>query len=67
MTVKERLRELRLEKGLSQNALALRTGLSQSAIARWEIGESEPCATAIVILAKFFGESADYLLGLKDE
>lgn len=56
-----------MEQGLSQNALALRTGLSQSAIARWEIGESEPCATAIVILAKFFGESADYLLGLKDE
>ncbi len=66
MTIKDRLKELRLEKGLSQSALAQQTGLSQSAIARWELGETEPTASAVVILAKFFNESADYLLGLKD-
>lgn len=62
----ERLRELRIEKGLSQSALARATGLTQSAITFWEHCERVPSAEAIVILAKFFGVSADYLLGLED-
>ncbi len=66
MEISERLRELRTEKNLSQAQLAAATGLSQSAIARWELGKTEPTASAIVVLVKFFGESADYLLGLSD-
>ncbi|MGN1060308.1 MAG: helix-turn-helix domain-containing protein [Candidatus Coproplasma sp.] len=66
MSIGERIKELRAEKNLSQMELSKATGLSQSAIARWELNKSEPTATAIIILAKYFGESADYLLGLKD-
>ena len=66
MTVGERLKELRIEKNISQMQLAMATGLSQSAIARWELGKSEPTASALVILSKYFRESADYLLGLED-
>lgn len=62
----ERLKELRTAANLSQMDLSLKTGISQSAIAKWELGKTEPTATAIVTLAKFFGESTDYLLGLKD-
>ena len=58
------LKELRTDKGLSQMQLAEETGLSQSAIARWELSQSEPTVSAIIVLCKFFGESADYLLGL---
>ena len=46
--------------------LALKTGISQSAIAKWELDKTEPTASAIIILSQFFGESADYLLGIKD-
>ena len=46
--------------------LALATKISQSAIAKWELGKTEPTATYIVILAQFFEESADYLLGIID-
>ncbi len=46
--------------------LSKATGISQSAIAKWELGKTEPSASAIIILANFFGESADYLLGLID-
>ena len=62
----ERLKELRIERGLSQSELARRTGLSRIAINHWEHCNRLPMATAIIILAKFFGVSADYLLGLED-
>ena len=62
----ERLKELRQEKGLSQIQLAKETGISKSAIGFWETGERVPNAQAVVVLAKYFGVSADYLLGLED-
>ena len=64
MNIGERLKELRNEKNLSQMELSKATGISQSSIARWELKKSEPTASDIIVLAKFFGESADYLLGI---
>lgn len=66
MTFGERLKELRAEKQLSQMALAKATGLSQSAIAKWELNKTEPTSSALVTLAAFFNESVDYLLGLTE-
>lgn len=66
MEFKERLRELRVSNNLSQMQLAIKTNLSQSAIAKWELGKTEPTATAIITLAKFFNETSDYLLGIED-
>ena len=66
MEFKDRLKELRIDNNLSQMQLALKTGLSQSAIAKWELGKTEPTATAIITLAKFFNETTDYLLGQAD-
>ncbi len=66
MEFKDRLKELRISKNLSQMQLANKTGISQSAIAKWELGKTEPTATAIITLAKFFNETTDYLLGLED-
>ena len=66
MDFKKRLKELRQQNNLSQMQLALKTGISQSAIAKWELGKTEPTASAIIILARFFGERTDYLLGLED-
>lgn len=66
MVFGEKLKEMRTERDLSQMELARKTGISQSAIAKWELGKTEPTASAIITLARFFDESADYLLGLKD-
>lgn len=66
MEFKDRLKELRIANNLSQMQLSLKTGLSQSAIAKWELGKTEPTATAIITLAKFFNETTDYLLGQED-
>lgn len=62
----ERLKALREEKGVSQAQLSKATGLSQSAIAFWETGKRIPNAQAIIILARYFGVSTDYLLGETD-
>ena len=66
MKFQERIKELRIQRNMSQMDLALATGISQSAIAKWELGKTEPTATAIIVLAKFFDETTDYLLGLTD-
>ena len=64
MEFKDRLKELRESKGLSQMDLSKEIGFSQSAIAKWELGKTEPTASAIVAIAKFFNETTDYILGL---
>ena len=63
---KDRLKELRLENNLSQTKLANLTGLTQAAIAKWENGTRTPSMECIIILAKYFQISSDYLLGLED-
>ncbi len=66
MEFKDKLKELRTWKGLSQMSLAKETGLSQSAIAKWELGKTEPTASALIVLSRYFNESVDYILGLQD-
>lgn len=63
MKLGERIKELRIEKGLSQGALAQQIGVSQKAIDYWERGINEPKATYIIRLADFFDVTADFLLG----
>lgn len=62
----ERLIELRTESGLTQEQLAKVTGLSRSAISLWELGTRTPNAQAVTILAKYFGVTTDYLLGVEN-
>lgn len=61
-----RLKELRTEKGISQQKLALEILHSQQVVSNWESGAVEPTASAIVAVADYFDVSADYLLGRKE-
>ena len=61
-----RLKELRNEKGISQQQLGLEIKSSQSVISDWENGNVEPTASLIVAVADYFGVSTDYLLGKKE-
>lgn len=62
---KERFKELRLERKLSQGELAKELGVSQRSISSWETGFREPDFETLSKIAIFFGVSADYLLGLE--
>lgn len=61
-----RLKELREEKGITQQELAKIIGCSDGAISFWEKNINEPKATYIVALADYFNICTDYLLGRKD-
>lgn len=62
----KRLRELRLEKGLTIKELAEILQVKDSTISRWENGLMLPNAYYLGDIAQFFDVTADYLLGLED-
>ncbi|MBQ7578916.1 MAG: helix-turn-helix transcriptional regulator [Clostridia bacterium] len=59
------IKELRLQCGLSQTTLASMLNTTQDSISLWELGKSWPDIEIVVKLAKIFGVSTDYLLGLE--
>ena len=64
---KDIIKDLRESQELSQYELAKALQVSQSAIAKWELGKTEPTASALISISKFFKVSTDYLLALEDE
>ena len=64
--MKERLKEVRIEKGVSQEKAAKDLGLSKSAISNYETGLRQPTYDILIKLCKYYNVSADYLLGLTD-
>ena len=64
----ERLKELRIEKKLTHIGLSkeLDGKISASAIGMWETNKRVPNLDAVIILAKYFNVSIDYLAGVVD-
>ena len=63
----ERLKQLRLEKNLSQKKLAESLGISQQLINNYENGHHEPGIALLKKTALFFAVTIDYLVGLGNE
>ncbi len=61
----KRLKELRIEKGLTQSELAQKVGLTQRKISKLETMQLTPSPQIIANFARYFGVSADYFLGLE--
>ena len=67
LTIQERLKDLRVERGLTLEQLAEQTGLSKSALGKYEADDFKDISPfSIVKLAKFYGVSTDYLLGMTE-
>ena len=64
-TFAERLKELRQEKGFSFETLSKETGLSRSSLCRWENCQSTVNGEQLIVLAKYFNVTTDWLLGLE--
>ena len=64
---KDIIKDLRESQELSQYELAKALQVSQSAIAKWELGKTEPTASALISISKFFKVSTHYLLELEAE
>ena len=67
LTLQEKLRDLREEKGLKLEVLSKEIGISKSALGRYENEEgSEIGHKHICMLANYYNVSADYLVGLSE-
>lgn len=62
----ERLKELRIEKNLSQSQLAKRINVDFRTISNWENGVNQPNIDTLTAIAKCLDVSTDYLLGIVD-
>lgn len=66
MDFKERLKELRKARNISQAVLAERLGMSKSTIGMYETGAITPSYEALNAIADFFNVSLSYLNGEED-
>ena len=68
LTIQERLKDLRVECGLTLEQLSAETDISKSALGKYEADDFKDISPfSMVALAKFYGVSTDYLLGLTEQ
>ena len=68
LTIQERLKDLRVERSLTLEQLSAETGISKSALGKYEADDFKDISPfSMVELAKFYGVSTDYLLGLTEQ
>lgn len=67
LSIQERLKDLRVERGLTLKQLEEQVNLFKSALGSYEAKDFKDISHyAIIKLAKFYGVTADYLLGLSE-
>lgn len=62
-----RLKELRLQAGLTQKQLAEQIGITKSVVSFYELRERTPSPEILIKLTSIFHVSADYLLGIEKQ
>ena len=68
LTIQERLKDLRVDLGLTLKNKKKKTGISKSALGKYEADDFKDISPfSMVELAKFYGVSTDYLLGLTEQ
>ncbi len=61
-----KLKKSRLDAGYTQKEVEIETGISQSALTKYENGRIEPNIETLGILADFYQISTDWLIGIKN-
>ena len=62
----ENLKKTRKDRGMTQIALQMQTGIEQALISKYETGERIPPTETLIILADFFNTNIDFLLDRTD-
>lgn len=65
-TFGKRLKELRVEKKLTQVQLAQELNIDKSTIAKYETDKIEPSVAMLKVLVDYFNVTAGYILGWED-
>ena len=63
----KRLKEIRESRNLLQSDVARELGIVTTTYSNWEQGRTLPALTYLPALARFFGVTTDYLLGVSKE
>lgn len=63
MAIKEQLKMIREEKGLSRKDVAEQSGIPYTTYVKYETGEREPVLSSLVKLADFYQTTLDHLVG----
>lgn len=66
MSIGERIKKIRQEKGYTQQELAEMIGVAKNTITGYEKGNREPDATKIIALSKALNVPGDWIIGNKD-
>ena len=66
MTAGERIKDLRLDKRLTQQKVADYLGINRPNYSKYEAGKLEFNHDMLIKLAKLFNVRTDYILGLED-
>lgn len=61
-----RLQELMKEKGYTLQKVAEAAHATPAAVSYWMRGMRQPTADNIILIARFFGVTTDYILGVSD-
>ena len=61
--MKNNLKKLRKEAGLTQISLQMKTGIEQALLSKFENGDRIPPTETLIILADFYNVSMDYIVG----
>ncbi len=62
MNIADRIQHLRKSKGISQEELADKIGVSRQAVSKWESEQSIPDIEKIILLSDYFETTTDFLL-----
>lgn len=62
MNIADRIQHLRKVKGVSQEELADKIGVSRQAVSKWESEQSIPDIDKVIIMSTYFDVTTDYLL-----
>ncbi len=61
-----KIKDLREDRDLRQLDVAQAVGIDQRSLSNYETGKTNPDSETVIRLAKFFGVTCDYLLGVSD-
>lgn len=62
MNIADRIQHLRKVKGISQEELADKIGVSRQAVSKWESEQTSPDIEKIILMSDFFDVTTDYIL-----
>ena len=67
MSYRNRMRELRKDKNLTQQEMAVVINKSQQVYSNYELGQRDIPTNILIKLSAFYKVSTDYILGITDD